>query len=121
MTGDTHVVYTLFPQSPTQMATFSNSKTVAQLSAEGQFISAIKNPKTGKLFLVDDAGNQLGAISNKCAEIITKKKSIDPTWVVSDFTSDEGEEFKMLHTPAENNNMVASTRPVASKQGVTRH
>jgi hypothetical protein len=95
------------------MATFANSKTVSQLSTQGIYLNVIENPKTKKLFIADEAGNPMGAVSTKCGAIIRKNKSIDNSWVVSDFTSDEGETFKMLHSQGENNGLIASTRPLA--------
>lgn len=97
-------------------STFANSKTVSQLSAQGIFLNVIESPKTKKLFIADEAGNPMGAVSTKCGDLIRKNKSIDNTWVVSDFTGEDGETFKMLHSQGENSGLIASTRPLASSK-----
>jgi hypothetical protein len=104
------------------MATFSNTQTVAQLGNKGIFVSVINNPKTGSLFLTDEAGTPIGAVSSKIEAEIRQTKAISPDYVISDITDEEtGETFKMLHKAGGNNdNLIASTRPstaaVASSQ-----
>lgn len=92
------------------MSTFSNSQSIGQLKAKGIYVNVVKNPKTEKFFLTDDAGNQLGAISESCVAEILKTKTISDAFVLSDFTDDNGVSFKMLHMQA-NNNVIASSRP----------
>lgn len=103
------------------MATFSNTQTVAQLSNKGIFVSVINNPKTGSLFLTDEAGTPIGAVSSKIEAEIRQTKSVSPDYAVSDITDEEtGETFKMLHKAGSNDNLIASSRPsnavVASSQ-----
>jgi hypothetical protein len=94
------------------MATFSNTQTVAQLGNKGIYVSVINNPKTGSLFLTDEAGTPIGAVSSKIVEEIRKTKMISPDYAVSDVTDeDTGETFKMLHKAGSNDNLIASSRP----------
>jgi len=94
------------------MATYSNTQTVAQLANKGIFVSVVKSPKTGLLFLTDESGTPIGTVSSKIAEEIIKTKTISPDYAVSDVTDeDKDETFKMLHKAGSNDNLIASSRP----------
>ena len=99
------------------MATFANSQTVGQLTSKGISLNIIRNPKTGLLFVTDQAGNKLGAISEKCSEQVLSGTltAIPSDWVLSDFTGDDGKEFKMLHTQAQNNLLLSSAPMLSAK------
>ena len=98
--------------SSTHMATFSNTQTVAQLGNKGIFVSVVNNPKTGSLFLTDEAGTPIGAVSSKIEAEIRQTKKISSDYAISDITDEEtGDTFKMLHKAGSNDNLIASTRP----------
>lgn len=94
------------------MAKFSNPQTLGQLAEQGIYVDIKENPKTKKLFMVDEAGNTLGAISENLVGEIRKTGKIDNSWVISDFNPEDGSEsFKMLHVKGEGSPTIASNRP----------
>jgi hypothetical protein len=93
------------------MATFSNAQTLSQLAEQGIFIEIKENPKTKKLFMVDEAGNVLGGIAETLVPVIRKTGALDNNWIVSDFTPEDGETMKLLHVKGEGAPTIASSRP----------
>lgn len=94
------------------MKQFDNSQSLSQLAEQGIFVEIKENPKTKKLFMVDEAGNTLGAVAEKLVAKIRNTGELDNNWVISDFTPEDGSEtFKMLHEKAEGVPSIASSRP----------
>jgi len=80
------------------MATFENAQAVTSMINAGY--KMLVNPNTKKIFIADPAGNAVGGCSNKIVGE-AKKTGINPDWVISEFTPEDGEMFLLLHAKGE--------------------